>query len=154
MGKKGGSFRERLSSQRGRIQRGGRDGESSCLEWADKRNTAWTDESRLGNQRVGCAVVVVGRSRRWHNTTNHPKSTARSTAQTARERWTEDDIVPLTEERAAYGTRALETMLHHHLRSPARPMDRGWTPFRNKQRDVRRRIVCHLLSSHAVRKTA
>ena len=30
---------------------------AAALEWTDKRNTAWTDGSRLENQKVGCAVV-------------------------------------------------------------------------------------------------
>ena len=30
---------------------------AAALEWTGKRNTAWTDGSRLENQKVGCAVV-------------------------------------------------------------------------------------------------
>jgi len=30
---------------------------AAALEWSEKKNTVWTDGSRLENQNVGCAVV-------------------------------------------------------------------------------------------------
>jgi len=37
--------------------------EAAALEWTEKENTAWTDGSRLENQKVG----VAGRSRGRHH---------------------------------------------------------------------------------------
>ena len=114
--------------------------------WTDNKNTAWTDGSRLENKE---------RDTQWCGTPPNIQRTVRSTAQTAKR--TVDGgrhsttHTRVAEERAAHGTRALETRPHHPLGSPT---DRGGIPSRDKQRSFRRSIICHLPSSHAVRKTA
>jgi len=75
---------------------------------------------------------VAGRSRGRHNT-NHPKRTVSSTAQTTRERWTEDMLPPTPKWRRRGRHMGQGLWEQGHIRSPTRPMDRRGIPPRDKQ---------------------
>jgi len=124
---------------------------AAALEWTGKRNTAWTDGSRLENQKVGCAVVwqeeagddttpqtihqeYSKENGGWKTTFYHPHQSG------GREGGTWDK---------GFGNKATPSS-----RKPNTTDGPGRIPSWDKRNGVRRRIICHLPSSHAVRKTA
>ena len=69
---------------------------AAALEWTDKRNTAWTDGSRLENQKVGCAVVWQEEVGDGTTPQTIQKAPSGARPRRQRERWMEDDILPPT----------------------------------------------------------
>ena len=69
---------------------------TAALEWTDKRNTAWTDGSRLEDRRAGCAVVWQEEAGDGTTPEAIQKGPSAARPRRQRERWKENYNLPPT----------------------------------------------------------